>query len=72
MFLWRNKKDYPKIIVKYSSLTSPLLPVCISENRSTLKKEKIVTNSVDPDQILHSVKSDLRLHCLLRPVSTYT
>ena len=24
MFLWRNKKKYPRIITKYSSLTSPL------------------------------------------------
>ena len=24
-FLWRNKKNYPRIITKYSSLTSPLL-----------------------------------------------
>ena len=24
MFLWRNKKNYPTIITKYASLTSPL------------------------------------------------
>ena len=27
-----------------------------------------MTNSVDPDQMLHSVASDLGLHCFLRPV----
>ena len=27
-----------------------------------------MANSVDPDQIPHSVVSDLGLHCLLRPV----
>ena len=25
MFLWRNKKNYPRIIIKYSCLTIPLL-----------------------------------------------
>ena len=27
-----------------------------------------LTNNADPDQMLHSVASDLGLHCLLRPV----
>ena len=27
-----------------------------------------MTNSVDPDQMLHSAASDLGLHCLQRPV----
>ena len=28
-----------------------------------------MTDSVDPDQVLHSVASDLGLYCLLRPTS---
>ena len=31
-----------------------------------------MTKSVDPDQILHTVKSVLGLHCLLRPVCPST
>ena len=30
-----------------------------------------MANSVDPDQMLHSVASDLGLHFLFRPVSQY-
>ena len=31
-----------------------------------------MTDSVDTDQMPHSVASDLDLHCLLRPVSLNT
>ena len=31
-----------------------------------------MANSADPDQMLHSAASDLRLHCLLRPVCPNT
>ena len=31
-----------------------------------------MANSVDPDQMPHSVASDLGLHCLLRPVCPIT
>ena len=31
-----------------------------------------MTNSVDPDQMLHSAASDLGLHCLQRPICPNT
>ena len=37
-----------------------------------LKTDGWVANSVDPDQMPHTVASDLGLHCLLRPVCSNT
>ena len=39
-----------------------ILPVEVS------KTAGLLANSVDPDEMPHSVVSDLGLHCLLRPV----
>ena len=37
-----------------------------------LKAARRVANNADPDQMPHSVASDLGLHCLLRPVCPNT
>ena len=47
MFLWKNKRNFPQIITKYSSLTTPLTTEPINLNQSAQVYRHNLINLID-------------------------